>query len=82
MSVRLDKETESELEKTASLLHTTKSKVVKQSLREYCSRVLEEKRKHPYELIEDLLEREGSGRGDLSVRGEEILREVFSRRKR
>jgi len=78
ISVRLDKETETELEKTARALHTTKSRVIKRSLREYCARVLEEEKRHPYRLIEDLLGKEGSGRGDLSIRGEEILREVFS----
>ena len=82
ISVRLDRETEAALEKTAKVLHTTKSSVIKRSLREYCARVLEEEKKHPYRLIEDLLGREGSGRGDLSVRGEEILREAFVRRRR
>ncbi len=81
ISVRLDEETESQLEKTASLLRKTKSRVIKESLREYCSRVLEEKKARPYELIEDLLDREGSGKGDLSVRGEEILRAAFRRRR-
>ena len=80
ISVRLDKETESVLEKTAEVLHTTKSKVIKRSLRQYCSHILEEKGKYPYKLIDDLLEKEGSGRKDLSVRGEEILRKAFRRK--
>jgi hypothetical protein len=80
LSVRLDKKTESLLEQTASTLKTSKAEVIKQSLSDYCARILTEKRKRPYELIKDLLDRGGSGRGDLSGRGEEILRERFRRR--
>ncbi len=80
LSVRLDKKTESLLEQTASILKVSKTGVIKQSLSDYCSRVLNERRKRPYDLIKDLLGREGSGKGDLSTRGEEILRERFRRK--
>jgi hypothetical protein len=80
LSVRLDKKTESLLEQTASILKTSKTEVIKQSLSDYCARVLTEKRKRPYELIKDLLDKVGSGRGDLSGRSEEILRERFRRK--
>ncbi len=80
LSVRLDKKTESLLEQTASTLKTSKAEVVKKSLSDYCARVLMEKRKRPYELIKDLLDRGGSGKGDLSARSEEILRERFRRK--
>ena len=79
LSVRLDKETESLLEQTASTLGQNKSETIKQSLSYYCTRVLWDKRSRPYKLIEDLLERGGSGSGDLSTRGEEILRKRFRR---
>jgi hypothetical protein len=75
--VRLDKRTESLLEKTASTLKTSKTEVIKQSLSDYCARVLTERRKRPYEIIKDLLGKAGSGRGDLSLRSEEILRKRF-----
>jgi predicted transcriptional regulator len=81
LSVRLDKKTESLLQETASTLKTSKAEVVKQSLSDYCVRVLTERRKQPYDLIRDLLDRRGSGKGDLSERGEEILRERFRRKK-
>lgn len=77
LSVRLDKKTESLLEETASTLKTSKAEVIKKSLSDYCARVLTEKRKRPYDLIKDLLGKAGSGRGDLSERSEEILRERF-----
>ena len=80
MSVRLDRKTETLLEETASILKTSKTEVIKQSLSDYCPRVLSERRKQPYELIKDLIEKGGSGRGDLSVRGEEILRGRFRRK--
>ena len=78
--MRLDKKTESLLEQTASALKTSKTEVIKKSLSDYCPRVLTERRKRPYDLIKDLLGKEGSGRGDLSTRGEEILRERFRRK--
>lgn len=37
------------------------------------------KRKRPYELVKGLLDRGGSGRGDLSSRSEEILRKRFKK---
>lgn len=77
LSVRLDKKTESLLEQTASTLKTSKAEVIKQSLSDYCARILTEKRKRPYEIIKDLLDRGGSGRGDLSLRSEQILRKRF-----
>ncbi len=80
VSVRLDKKTESLLEQTASTLKTSKAEVIKQSLSDYCGRVLTERRKRPYEVIKDLLDSGGSGRGDLSTRSEEILRERFRRK--
>ncbi len=78
--MRLDKKTESLLEETASTLKTSKAEVIKKSLSDYCARVLTERRKRPYNLIKDLLGEEGSGRGDLSTRGEEILRERLRRK--
>jgi pantothenate kinase-related protein Tda10 len=81
VSARLDEETNAILEKTARVLGTTKTEVLKRSIREFCDKVLEEQTKRPYELIQDLVGKEGSGRGDLSVRGEEILRERFGRKR-
>jgi len=80
LSVRLDKKTEALLEETASVLNTSKAEVIKKSLSDYCTRVLTERRIRPYELIRDLLGRGGSGRGDLSERSEEVLRERLRRR--
>jgi predicted transcriptional regulator len=80
ISVRLDERTESLLEETARSLQTTKTEIIKRSLSDYCSHVLRQRRKRPYELIEDLVGKAGSGKGDLSTRGEEILRAAFRRK--
>ncbi|MBI4838053.1 MAG: ribbon-helix-helix protein, CopG family [Nitrospirae bacterium] len=81
VSVRLDNETEELLEKTARFLSKSKSKIMKDSIKDYCSRIAPRKKYSPYELAKDLIGKEGSGRRDLSIRGEEILRELFRRKR-
>jgi hypothetical protein len=76
--IRLDKKTELLLEKAASILKTSKNQVIKQSLLNYCPRVLIERRRRPYELIKDLLGKEGSGRADLSVISSSRMRGAWS----
>ncbi len=82
VSVRLDKETEELLEKAARIMSKPRSRVMKESIKNYCLRIVEQEKKTPYELSKDLIGKEGSGRGDLSVRGEEILREMFRKKHR
>ncbi len=81
ISVRLDKRTETYLEETSRILRTSKGEVIKRSLSEFCPKIIMERRKRPYELIEDLLEKGGSGKGDLAIRAEEILRAALRRKK-
>jgi hypothetical protein len=69
------------LKETAESLGTSKAWVIKESLGEYCPKVLANKRKRPYALVRDIAGRKGSGRGDLSVKGEEILRNAFRRKR-
>lgn len=81
VSVRLDRETEKLLEKAARLSKTTKSAMVKKSIKEFCAPLIEKKKLSPYELAKDLIGKHtGSGRGDLSVRGEEIIREMLRKK--
>ena len=77
VSVRLDEETEALLNKTAKTLRTTKSKILKASVQEFCIKTLQAKRKRPYELISDLIGDEYSGDGGLAFNAEEILRKRF-----
>ena len=81
VSVRLDKETEELLEKAARIMSKPKSKIMKESIKQYCSHVVTRKKMSPYELAKDLIGKEGSGRGDLSIKGEEILRELFKKKR-
>ena len=80
ISVRLDEETEALLNKTAKTLRTTKSKILKASIQDFCKKTLQEKRKKPYDLISDLIGNEYSGDGNLAINSEEILRKRFSDR--
>ena len=79
LSVRLDDETEELLLKTAAALQATKSEILKASIREFCKKTLEKRAKRPYELIEDLVGGEFSGKGNLAMDGEKILRKAFSK---
>jgi hypothetical protein len=80
MSVRLDKQTEDLLVRTAKALNTTKTEVLKSSIRHFCRRTLENKGKRPYDLIADLIGHEFSGKGNLGIDSEEILRKAFRRK--
>ncbi len=80
-SVRLDEETEALLMKTAEALNTTRTEVLKVSIRDFCKKTLAEKGKDPYSLIADLIGKEYSGQGNLAIDHEKILREAFRRKK-
>jgi predicted transcriptional regulator len=83
VSVRLDKETEELLERAARMTRTSKSAVVKESIREYCAPLVQKEGKNLADVIEELIkDAPGSGRGDLSVKGEEILREMLRKKHR
>jgi predicted DNA-binding protein len=79
-SVRLDKETVELLERASRITCKPKDRIMKEAVKDYYLRCVEQKGKTPYELAGDLLNKEGSGRGDLSVRGEEILRELAQKK--
>ncbi len=79
--VRLDEETEDLLIRTAEALKTNKTEVLKESIREFCRKTLREKSRKPYDLIEDLIGEEYSGKGNLAIDSEKILREAFGRKK-
>ena len=80
-SVRLDEDIEALLMKTAEALKTTKTEVLKASIRDFCKRTLAEKGKEPYSLIIDLIGKEYSGIGNLAIDHEKILREAFRKKK-
>ena len=79
-SVRLDDETEALLNKTAKALYTTKSEILKASIHDFCKKTMQEKKKKPYDLISDLIGKEFSGKGDIAINSEKILRKAFNRK--
>jgi predicted transcriptional regulator len=81
LSIRLEDELDRLLQRTAKAQGRTKSEVVKASLRDYCQRMLREQAANPYALVEDLLGRAGSGRGDLSTGGRKYLLELLYARR-
>ena len=78
ISARLDDETEKLFIKTAAALNVTRTEILKASIREFCQRALKEKAKKPYDLIQDLVGEERSGKGNLAMDGETIMSEAFS----
>lgn len=80
VSVRLDSETEELLKKAARATSKPRSRVMKESIKAYCLKILEQAEKTPYELSKDLIGKEGSGRGDLSMKGKEIFREMLRKK--
>ena len=81
VSVRLDKETEVLLSNTAKALHATKTEVLKASIRSYCRKAMEENACKPYDLIADLIGSTSSGKKNLALDSEEILRKAFRRKR-
>ena len=79
ISARLDKKTEEILFKTARTLGTTKTAILKASINEFCRKALTEKTQRPYELIADLVGKEYSGKGNLAIDSEKIMRKAFQK---
>jgi RHH-type transcriptional regulator, rel operon repressor / antitoxin RelB len=80
ISVRLDEEMKALLSRTALVLKKTKTEILKASIREFCTRSMEERAKRPYDLIKDLIGKESSGQGNLAMDSEQILRKAFRKK--
>jgi uncharacterized protein YlzI (FlbEa/FlbD family) len=78
-STRLDEETVEILKKTAELLGTTKSQVVRESVQEYCSKVINKKKKTPWQVYQSIFSGEGSGHGKRVETGKKILKTKFEK---
>ena len=76
VTVRLPKATEIKLSQFSIREKKTKSKIIKESLELYFSR--KEKIQSPFELGKKFFGKYGSGKGNLSVDAEKILREKFN----
>jgi len=76
-STRLDKETEALLKKAAECAGVTKSELVRESIREYCAKIVEQKQRTPWEIYQAIHKSGGSGHGQRVAKGKEILKEKF-----
>jgi predicted DNA-binding protein len=82
LSVRLDAETEELLRKASRAMGTSKSAVVKQSIKQFCAPLAEVNKTDLSETIKALIkDHPGSGKGDLAIRSREILRERFGKKR-
>lgn len=73
-SARLDKETEALLNKAAEYTGSTKSELVRESIREYCARIVEEHKQTPWEVYQSVHETGGSGHGKRLAKSKDILK--------
>ena len=76
-STRLDKETEALLKKAAEYAGVTKSELVRESIREYCTKIVEKGQRTPWEIYQSLQPIEGSGHGRRVAKSKEILKKIF-----
>ena len=81
-STRLDRETLALLQEAAQHLGLRKSEVIRKSIREYCSRVVQEKRKTPWEIYHEVHSPGGSGHGKRILMGKEILRKQLEAKRK
>ncbi len=81
-STRLDKETEALLKKAAECAGVTKSQLVRESIREYCARIVEEKKRSPWEIYQSLQPIGGSGHGHRVSKGKEIMKKRLEDKRR
>ncbi|MEW6584600.1 MAG: hypothetical protein AB1442_03205 [Nitrospirota bacterium] len=74
-STRFDKETEEILKRAATVLGITKSEIVRNSVREYCLKIIEEKEKTPWEIYRTIHAPGGSGHGKRVSMQRELFKE-------
>ncbi len=72
-STRLDKQTEHILQKAAASSGVTKSQIVRESIKEYCKKILREKKKTPWEIYQSIHEQGGSGHSKRVLLSKDIL---------
>lgn len=81
-STRLDKETEDVLKKASEYLGTTKSQIVRESIKEYCMKIVEDRKKSPWDIYQAVCKPGGSGHGKRILMGREILRKKLTEKRK
>lgn len=72
ITLRLDWKLEQAINNTAKNLGITRSELIRKSISEYLGKV---KQRSPWETGEDLFGKYSSGRGDLSAKRKELIKE-------
>lgn len=82
-SVRLDTKTERALDRMAKLTGKTKSDLIREAVRQMTVRAAEEIEGSPtaYDRLADLIGIVDRGPGNRAARSEEILRQMFARKR-
>ena len=78
-STRLDKDTEALLQKAAEYAQVTKSELVRESIRAYCAKIVEQKQRTPWEIYRSIHSAGGSGHGRRISGSKEMLKEKLER---
>ncbi len=81
-STRLDKETEAVLQKAAATLGVTRSQIVRESVKEYCVKILKQRKKSPWEIYESIHKPGGSGHGRRVLESREILKKQLEAKRK
>jgi hypothetical protein len=82
ITARLDSQAEKALSKAAELLGLTKSDVVRESVKEYCGKVIEQGRKTPWQVYQAIHKPGGSGHRKRLVQQREIIRKHLEKRRK
>ncbi len=81
-STRLDKETEAVLQKAATTLGVTRSQIVRESVKEYCVKILKQRKKSPWEIYESIHKPGGSGHGKRVLESKETLKKQLEAKRK
>lgn len=81
-STRLDKETEAVLQKAAATLGVTRSQIVRESVKEYCVKILKQRKKSPWEIYESIHKPGGSGHGKRVLESKETLKKQLEAKRK
>ena len=82
ITARLDSLADEALSKAAELLGLTKSDVVRESVKEYCGKVIKQGQKTPWQVYQAIDKPGGSGHRKRLVKQREIIRKHLEKRRK
>jgi metal-responsive CopG/Arc/MetJ family transcriptional regulator len=81
-SIRLPGSLVRRLDDLSSASGATRSELVREAVDQYCRRARPSRKPDPIDLLDKLVDYEGSGLSDLGSRSEQHLRKLFRERRR